>query len=169
MGALLAGAAAVITLVVGIVALADPGGGGDPDDPVDTTAPSAGVQDFDATFDGTPGEGEELIEWLRARESQAVHLDLDFADPPSETDSPLLWSDCPDLPPGEQPSTVHCEHAWVLHIRTDDTGDTADPPFRETRGRHRLEGYFAVRTTAGPNQGISSLALEPISAEAAFG
>lgn len=123
------------------------------------------VARFEATFDGTVDEGQELIDWLLEREGRAVYLDLTFADAPAETDSPPLWSNCGELPAGEQPSTAFCE-AWVLHIRSD---DTAEPPFRETAGVYHLEGAFVVAATAGPNQGYLSLALDPVTTETVHG
>ena len=54
----------------------------------------------------------------------------------------------------------------MLHIRTE---EGAEPPFYETRGRTHLEGYFVVATTDGPHQGHWSLALDPVSADAALG
>jgi hypothetical protein len=180
------GTLAAVAVVAGAFALRDRGGsetpttpssttittGADPADGEPTMTTAAGtagseaeVPDFDADYDGTIGEGQELIDWLLARDSQEVHLDLSFADPPAETDSPPFWINCAGLPPDDEPSTAFCD-AWVLHIRSD---DPTDPPIPESRGRYHLEGYFLVATTSGPNQGYYSLTLDPIRAEDALG
>ena len=115
--------------------------------PATAGAPPADTPDFTADFDGRPGEGDELVDWLLAHKGTTVHLDLTFADEPAGNDSPPLWSDCAG---GEL-----CE-GYVLHLRVD-----GSPPFRRSRDRTQLEGYFYVAAVDGPFQGLYSIALDP--------
>ena len=160
--AAVAAAGVVAAVVVGALLLQgdDDPGAGPPS--TTTTAPdpaSAQVPDFTADFDGTAGEGDELVAWLADHKGDTVHVDLSFADEPAETDSPPLWSECESLPAGAEPSAEHCAAGHVLHVRTED----AEPFFR-TRDRTQLEGYFYVAAIDGPYQGLWSIALDPMDA-----
>jgi hypothetical protein len=128
--------------------------------------PSAGTEParFDETFNGTAGEGQEVIDWLGEHYGEPVHLDLAFtssAGEPAETDSPILWTECTNRPEGTPPSATHCT-GWVLHVRGDEPN-----PFSTTPGGSRLEGYYLVATGTGPLQGLFSQALVPLSADQA--
>jgi hypothetical protein len=126
------------------------------------------------SFSGPVGhlqESEEFIDFIYKHDAEIVYLDVYFDSsefPPAvmERDSFgrkyfALWTDCRNLPEGEEPSSPYCTGV-EFGVQFDEKSEST---YGYNQGFNYLKGYWAVRTNPGMHQGLLSVTLLAVNAE----